>query len=102
VLGQSGDLVDPAHGRLRRRRERASFGKLAREALTSPAAATILAQQDATIFLGRPASSQEKQSDGKQLRRRPDAPAGIAERILASSTFYDFVNSALPSIRRRP
>jgi hypothetical protein len=98
VVGQAGDPVDPSHGRLRRHRGRVSLGRLAREVLTSPAAAAMLAQQDATTFLGRPATSQEKQSDGRRLRRGPDVPARIAERILASDAFYVFVNSALPSI----
>jgi hypothetical protein len=95
-LNQAGDPIDPAQGRLRRHRGHVSFDKLAREVLTSPAAAAILAQQDATTFLGRPAMTQEARAEGLALRRGPTAPARIAERILASPAFYDFVNSALP------
>jgi uncharacterized delta-60 repeat protein len=91
VLGLAGDPIDPSHGR----RERASFGAVARQFLTSAAAAGILAQQDATTFLGRPATAQERRAEGHDLPRGSTAPARIAERILASRAFYDFVNSAL-------
>ena len=97
VLNQPGDPVDPSQGRLRRHRGPVSPDKLAREVLTSPAAAAILAQQDATTFLGRPATTQETRADGLAVRRGSDAPARIAERVLASQAFYDFVNSALPT-----
>jgi hypothetical protein len=98
VLGQAGNPIDPSQGSLRRHRGRVSLDKLARQVLTSPAAAAILAQQNATTFLGRPATSEEKQVDGRRLRRGQDRPGRIAVRILASDAFYNFVNSALPSI----
>jgi len=102
VLNQAGDPVDPAQGRLRRHRKSASIATLAREVLTSAAAAATLAQQDATTFLGRPATSQETHADELILRRDPSAPERIAEQILASDAFYEFVNSALPPNLQSP
>jgi hypothetical protein len=96
VLNQAGDPFEPSQARLRRHRGPVSRATMARAVLTSPAAAAILAQQDATTFVGRPAMTQEARADGLALRRGPTAPARIAERILASPAFYDFVNSALP------
>jgi hypothetical protein len=69
--------------------------RLARRALTSPAAAAIFAQDYAIEFLGRPATSAEKHTDVLAPRRNSAAPAMIAGRILASQAFFDFVNSAL-------
>jgi hypothetical protein len=96
VLGRAGDPTHPSKGRLGRHRESTSRATLAREVLTSSAAAAILAQQDATAFLGRPPRAKEKQTDWKLLHRDPAAPSRIAEQILSSSAFYEFVNSAIP------
>jgi uncharacterized delta-60 repeat protein len=97
VLGQAGGPIDPAHGGRRHHRAQMSRSQLARQILTSNAAAAILAQQDTTAYLGRPATAQEIRADESQLARSSAAPARIAERILASDTFYAFINSALPS-----
>jgi hypothetical protein len=94
VLHQAGNAIDPAQGRLRHRGQ-ISRGNLAHQVLTSPAAAALLAQQDATTFLGRPATTQETLADQSILRRASTAPEQIAERILSSSAFFNFVNSAL-------
>jgi hypothetical protein len=97
VLGQAGDPINPStddHGRHRRP---VSIATLAREILTSPSAAAILAQNDATTFLGRPTTARETQADEVLLRRDPVAISRIAERILSSESFYEFVNSALPA-----
>jgi hypothetical protein len=96
VLGQPGDPINPSSGGRRRHRRRFSVEALAREILTSPAAAAILAQKDATTFLGRLATAAEIRADGILLRRDPVAISRIAERILSSKSFYEFVNSALP------
>jgi hypothetical protein len=96
VLGKAGDLESPSQGGLRRHRGRVSADKLAHAFLASPAAAAILAEQDATTFLGRPATAEETQADAKLLRRDPAAVSRIAEQILSSDAFYEFVNSALP------
>jgi hypothetical protein len=95
VLGQAGDPINPAQGRSRRQRTSVTRAEVARQVLTSLAAAAILAQQDAT-FLGRQSTAQEISADQVQLGRSSDAPARIAERILASKEFDDFVNSGLP------
>jgi uncharacterized delta-60 repeat protein len=97
VLGLAGDPVEPSRGRLGGHRERASFAAVAHRFLTSAAAAGVLAQQDATTLLGRPATAQERRAEGRGLRSGSAAPGLIAERILASQAFYDFVNSALPT-----
>jgi uncharacterized delta-60 repeat protein len=97
VLGQAGDHINPSTGGHRRHRRPVSVETLAREILTSPAAAALLAQKDATTFLGRRATAEETQADGVILRRDPVAISRIAERILSSESFYEFVNSALPA-----
>jgi hypothetical protein len=105
VLGHSGDSGDSTEGHLKRHRGSVSRDLLARQILTSQTAAAILAQQDATTFLGRSATIQEIRADQVQLGRNAAAPARLAEKILASQAFYDFVNSALPSdfkLIRRP
>jgi hypothetical protein len=96
VLGQAVDPIDPAHSRARGP-SKSSLAALARKFLTAPGAAAILAQQDATSFLGRPATTQEAHAALVSLRRDPMAPTRLAERILASDAFYQFVNSALPA-----
>jgi hypothetical protein len=96
VLDLAGNPVDPSQGRFRRERGRASRGELARQFLESSAAAAILAQQDATTFLGRAATAPEKDAAASQLGRGSAAPAVIAESILASREFYNLVNSVLP------
>jgi uncharacterized delta-60 repeat protein len=97
VLGQQGDPINPSTGGHRRRGRPVSAETLAREAFTSPAAAAILAQKDATTFLGRPATAEETRADRVILRRDPVAISRIAERIMSSESFYEFVNSALPA-----
>jgi uncharacterized delta-60 repeat protein len=97
VLGRPGNPINPSTGGHRRDRGPVSVETLAREVLTSPAAAAVLAQQDATTFLGRPTTADETQTDRVLLRRDPVAIARIAERILSSESFYEFVNSALPA-----
>jgi hypothetical protein len=96
VLGQAADPVIPAQVRGRPLNQQ-SLARVARKFLTAPAAAAILAQQDATSFLGRPATAEESHADSASLRRSSAAPATIAERIIASDAFYAFVNSALPA-----
>jgi uncharacterized delta-60 repeat protein len=96
VLGRAGDPINPSTGGHGRRRRPPPIETLARQILTSPAAAAILAQQNATTFLGRPATAEETQADGVLLRRDPVAISRLAERILSSESFYEFVNSALP------
>jgi len=78
-----------------------SRAALARAVLTSNAAGAILAQHDATTFLGRKPTTEEDRADSLSIRRTSMAPKRIAERILASRAFYDFVNSALP-VRPKP
>ena len=95
LLGQAGDPVDPKSGRPPRSDTAATRARLAEETLTSHAAAVILAQQDSTTFLGRPHTAQEERADVVQLHLSNDAPTRIAERILSSQAFYDFVNSVL-------
>jgi uncharacterized delta-60 repeat protein len=96
ALGSTGGPIYPAQVGRRRHPGPVSRDRLARQILTSRAAAAILAQRDATAFLGRPATAEETRAGESQLARGPTAPARIAERILASDTFYNFVNSALP------
>jgi hypothetical protein len=96
VLGQSGALSNPLSLHSPRPNSLTARTKLARQILTSPEAAAALARQDAMSYLGRPATVQEQHADTIQLHRGNDAPMRIAERILSSQDFYDFVNSALP------
>jgi hypothetical protein len=102
VLGQASNPSGTPNGPGRQRIGRIVADKLARRVLTSPAAAANLAQQYAMTFLGRPAIAQERRLDERESTRGPDAPARIAERILASDAFFEVVNSALPAIARSP
>jgi hypothetical protein len=95
VLGRAADPFDPSSARLLRRDRHTSRAQLALHFLTSPAAARLLAQRDATGFLGRLATPGEVHRDAVRLKRSLAAPSRIAERILASAAFYEFVNSAL-------
>jgi hypothetical protein len=97
VLGGDAGPVDPTIARLLRYRVKISRSVLARAVLRSNQAAASLAQHDAIMFLGRKATSDEVRRDSVMLRRGATAPSRIAERILASKSFYEFVNSALPS-----
>jgi uncharacterized delta-60 repeat protein len=93
VLHGAGGPINPAQGH----HAQISRGSLAHQVLISSTAAAILAQQDAIAFLGRPATTQQKLADLSALRHSSRAPEQLAEQILASDAFYQFVNSALPA-----
>jgi uncharacterized delta-60 repeat protein len=93
VLHEAGGPINPAQGQ----HGQISRGSLAHQVLISSTAAAILAQQDAIAFLGHPATTQQKLADLSALRSSSRAPEQLAEQILASDAFYQFVNSALPA-----
>jgi uncharacterized delta-60 repeat protein len=93
VLHEAGSPINPAQGH----GGQISRGSLAHQVLISSTAAAILAQEDAIAFLGRPATTQQKLADLSALRSSSRAPEQLAEQILASDAFYQFVNSALPA-----
>jgi hypothetical protein len=93
VLGGSLNPDDPALRRLMRRDTRAGRSALARAALTSPAAAARLLTVDDETFLGHPPGPAQIRQASVQLRGRSDAPAVVAERIVASQEFFDLASA---------